>query len=52
MEPNPNSATCLDETRNLVRNFRRHLPEGEKRLFDEVIGKAKPFKWTYKPLTA
>ena len=43
MEPNPNSAPCLDETRNLARNFRRHLPEGELPVFDEVLPRAGPF---------
>lgn len=41
--PEPEAAAALEEARRLARAFRRHMPEGEKRLFDEVLAKAGPF---------
>ena len=37
------AAASLEEARHLARNFRRHMPDGEKRAFDEVLAKAGPF---------
>jgi hypothetical protein len=37
------AAAALEEARRLARAFRGHMPEGEKRIFDEVLAKAGPF---------
>jgi hypothetical protein len=33
----------LEQARALARSFRRYLPEGDQRLFDQVLAKAGPF---------
>ena len=37
------AAAALSEARDLARAFRSHMPEGDLRLFDEVLAKAGPF---------
>lgn len=37
------AAAAIEEARRLARAFRGHMPEGEKRLFDEVLARAGPF---------
>ena len=41
--PEPEAAAALEEARRLARAFRTHMPEGEKRTFDEVLARASPF---------
>ena len=36
------AAAALSEARNLARAFRSHMPEGDLRLFDEVLAQAGP----------
>ena len=42
MASESNAAARLEEARALARAFRQYLPEGDRRLYDEVLGKAGP----------